>query len=191
MLWAFFFHYVWYRFSLLLLEPGEIYFEDFYVTMKDPKTFNNEETQHFGHLKMCSKSLVFDPKDNLQPIVKIPFIYCQAIEHWDGTLASNDTNVLSITTTQYIEMLEANQLAPYNFKTETRTFLFSFHYARVDEYLSQFCQLHRASSLHACEQNSMVCHRTTFLKFFFPFLNSLNQKHCSFLCSFLFMCVCR
>lgn len=53
-------------------------------------------------------------------------------------------------------MLPKNVVAPYAFKLEKRLFLFNMHYARVDEYIHQLCQLHRASSLHACEQNDMV-----------------------------------
>lgn len=53
-------------------------------------------------------------------------------------------------------MLTKNVVAPYDFKLEKRLFLFNMHYARVEEYINQLCQLHRASSLHACEQNDMV-----------------------------------
>lgn len=54
-------------------------------------------------------------------------------------------------------MLPKNVVAPYSFRSENRTFLFNMHYARVAEHIDQLCQLHRASSLHACEQNDMVC----------------------------------
>lgn len=53
-------------------------------------------------------------------------------------------------------MLSNNIVAPYSFKIEKRLFLFNMHYVRVDEYIHQLCQLHRASTLHACEQNDMV-----------------------------------
>lgn len=58
--------------------------------------------------------------------------------------------------TQYSEMLNDNILAPYNFKLERRLFLFNLHYATVENNLRQFCQLHRAASLPAFEQNDMV-----------------------------------
>lgn len=53
-------------------------------------------------------------------------------------------------------MLHKNVVAPYTFKYEQRLFRFNMHYARVDEYINQLCQLLRASSLHAIEQNDMV-----------------------------------
>jgi len=39
---------------------------------------------------------------------------------------------------------------------EKRKFLFLLNYARVTDCLPQICQLHRASTLPAAEQNSMV-----------------------------------
>lgn len=145
------------------MEPGEIYFEDFYVTSKDWKkessNKNNidENQQCLGHLKMCSKSLVFVPKDKLLPLLKIPYKDCDKITEWEGTLLqSNDNNCILIEAKQYIEMLDKNILAPYVFKLEKKIFLFKLHYAQISEYLPQICQLHRASSLHAYEQNSMV-----------------------------------
>lgn len=105
---------------------------------------------------MCSKSLVFVPVDKQKSLIKIPYKDCDKITEWVGPLQSNDTNILSIATLQHIEMLNGNILAPYKFITEKHTFLFYLHYAKVSEYLHQICQLHRASSLHAHQQNSMV-----------------------------------
>lgn len=147
------------RFSLLILEPSEIYFEDFYATLKDCNNEfenNSDDSPYLGHLKMCSKSLVFVPKDKRMQLIKIPYKDCDKIAEWEGSLLSNDSNILSITALQYIEMLGDNILAPYKFISEKRTFLFYLHYAKVSDYLTQICQLHRASSLHAHEQNSMV-----------------------------------
>lgn len=53
-------------------------------------------------------------------------------------------------------MLKDNIIAPYNFKIEKRLFLFNLLYANVDNHLNQLCQLHRASSLSAFDQNDMV-----------------------------------
>lgn len=148
------------RFSLLLLEPNEIYFEDFHVSLIDNANKNDEnlidEQQCIGQLKMCSKSLVFDPKNIEMPIIKIAYKNCDRIFIWPGKVNNKESNVLAINCDQYTEMLSKNIVAPYTFKTECRTFLFNFHYARVYEYIDQLRQLHRASKLHACEQNDMV-----------------------------------
>ena len=64
------------RFSLILLEPGEIYFEDYlvyYHANNSPLKNYNTNQQQKGNLKLCSKSLVFDPLDLNQPLIKFPF----------------------------------------------------------------------------------------------------------------------
>lgn len=60
------------RFTMLLLEPGEIFFEDYSVQMKlfDNST-SEEQNWKDGRLKLCSKSLVFVNKDINQPLIKI------------------------------------------------------------------------------------------------------------------------
>lgn len=133
-----------------------------------------------GRLKMCSKSIVFDPKDKQKSIIKIPYKDCDKIERWPGNLRTSETNVLAVSCLQYIEMLEGNILAPYKFILEKRVFLFNMHYAKVDDYLTQLCQLHRASSLHAVEQNSMIStivfSRHTRVKFNPLWLENLYEK---------------
>lgn len=151
-----FFH----RFSLLLLEPNEIYFEDFLVNLINEEPSDDmkvlDEQTYIGHLKMCSKSMVFDPKNLELPLIKIAYKNCSRIFIWPGKVNGQELNVLAITCEQYTEMFAKNIVAPYTFKSESRTFLFNFHYAKVYEYLDQLRQLHRASKLHACEQNDMV-----------------------------------
>lgn len=145
---------------MLLLEPNEIYFEDFQVNLIDGGESDDcqliDEQQCVGHLKMCSKSLVFDPKNVELPITKIAYKNCTRIFIWPGKINNKESNVLAITCNQYTEMLSKNIVAPYAFKSEKRTFLFNFHYARVSDYLEKMRQLQRASELHACEQNDMV-----------------------------------
>lgn len=149
---------------MLLLEPNEIYFEDFLVNQIHETPSDDiqddiqvsDEQMCIGHLKMCSKSIVFDPKDLDLPLIKITYKNCSRIFIWPGKINGKESNVLAISCDQYTEMLSKNVVAPYTFKMETRTFLFNFHYAKVYEYLDQLRQLHRASKLHACEQNDMV-----------------------------------
>lgn len=105
---------------------------------------------------MCSKSIVFDPKDVKLPMIKIAYKNCDEISVWPGNIGRSESNVLSVVCSQYAEMLPKNIVAPYTFRNETREFLFNFHYAQVEDYINQLCQLHRASNLHAIEQNDMV-----------------------------------
>ncbi|XP_074031053.1 protein FAN [Leptinotarsa decemlineata] len=146
------------RFSLLQLDPGEIYFEDFSAIFippdTTPKTYETKKQD--GRLKMCSKSLIFDPKDINKPIVKIPFKDCVVIEQWKGSAKFlNSNNVLSVNCREYVELLEKNVIAPYQFKGSAN-FLFLLNYANITNCLPQISQLHRASSLPAAEQSDMI-----------------------------------
>lgn len=157
---VFFFLSFFHRFSLLLLEPNEIYFEDFLVNLINEEPSDDiqvlDEQTYIGHLKMCSKSVVFDPKNLELPLIKITYKNCSRIFIWPGKVNGIESNVLAISCDQYTEMLAKSIVAPYTFKMESRTFLFNFQYAKVYEYLDQLRQLHRASKLHVCEQNDMV-----------------------------------
>lgn len=85
------------RFSLLLLEPNEIYFEDFSVNLIDESECDPvEDVPRNGHLKMCSKSVVFDPKDINEPIIKIAYKNCDNIYVWPGKIDRNENNVLAV-----------------------------------------------------------------------------------------------
>lgn len=60
------------RFTMLLLEPGEIFFEDYSVRMRIQDPSNSNKTEWIdGRLKLCSKSLVFVSKDINLPLVKV------------------------------------------------------------------------------------------------------------------------
>ena len=73
------------RFSLLLLEPGEIYFTDVGVTfIRDPNK-SIKEVGNFsrGRLKICSKSIVFVPQvDHFdqEPLLKFPLCDCAEVK---------------------------------------------------------------------------------------------------------------
>ncbi|XP_053677990.1 protein FAN-like [Anopheles nili] len=172
------------RFSLLLLEPGEIYFEDFSVDIvkeETPLDLDNA-LQMSGRLKMCSKSLVFESKTTgFVPLIKIMYKDCTKICRQAEESKSNpDCNQLVIQCRQYIEMLKNKVIHPYHFVQKEYTFLFHFHYAKLDECLQQICQLYRASTLPSYEQNSMIAtivySRHSRVKFNPLWLNNLYER---------------
>ncbi|KAG6463345.1 hypothetical protein O3G_MSEX013819, partial [Manduca sexta] len=140
------------RFSMLLLEPGEVYFEDFSCSMHYNECLEVGNPTH-GRLKLCSKSIVFEPKDMRPPLIKLQFKDCidLTVLHLNGK-----NNTIKVRTKQYAEMLEENILAPYKFVYEEKDFYIFFDFASAEECLSQMQQLQRASTLHAPEHNSMV-----------------------------------
>lgn len=152
------------RFSLILLEPGEVYFEDFTASLevnplKSSPTSSATQSPIPGRLKLCSKSIVFDPRDFAKPILRIPFKHCTLIDLLDKRSSRFDdpNQCLRVSTTQYVELLENNRVAPYKFvTTKLQTFVFHFEYIQIEDYLPQFNQLHRASTLPGAEQNLMI-----------------------------------
>lgn len=136
------------RFSLLLLEPGEIYFEDFSVT------YTQKDGKHpplRGRLRICSRSLIFEPLDVKYPIYRINLSNCQLIQSMHP-----QTETLLIECSQVVEMLANNSVSPYHFRKEKCTVEFSFHYATCEECLHHLSQLHRASSLATKDQQEMI-----------------------------------
>lgn len=85
------------RFSMLLLEPGEVYFTDLAVTYHtdphgplDPNASSSLvlSNEVRGRLKICSKSIVFVPQQSADPTVhpdtapllKFPLADCKCIK---------------------------------------------------------------------------------------------------------------
>ncbi|XP_032667732.1 protein FAN-like isoform X1 [Odontomachus brunneus] len=143
------------RFTMLLSEPGEIFFEDYSVQMRRPDASSEENKKWIdGRLKLCSKSLVFVNKDINQPLIKIQFKETVSIEQYISTNEVGD--ILSVECKQYVEMLEKNILAPYRFVHQNSMFHFCFNYTKIEDCLPQILQLHRAASLANAEQNAMI-----------------------------------
>ncbi|XP_023211855.1 BEACH domain-containing protein lvsF-like isoform X1 [Centruroides sculpturatus] len=148
------------RFSLLLLEPSEIYFED-YSVFSYPANFPEEEAikrKQKGRLKVCSKSLVFEPNDINKPILKFQLNECTIIDQWNGSLLSKlDTkgNVIRVVSEQVVE-IEGGVIAPYRFKRERQAYLFTLNYVSASHCLPQILQLRRAATLPGVEQASMI-----------------------------------
>ena len=89
------------RFSLILLEPDEIYFEDYLVYYNELNCpFNEgEETtplnQLKGNLKICSKSFVFDPINLSAPLLKFPYKSIEKIVTFENDSETEDTDIYS------------------------------------------------------------------------------------------------
>ena len=80
------------RFSLLLVDEGEYYFDDYAAVRHTVATFAGEaeHSEQPGRLRVCSHSVVFEPEDEAAPLVKIKFVSCELREHkehaeWDGS----------------------------------------------------------------------------------------------------------
>lgn len=116
---------------------------------------------------MCSKSLVFDPTDFNQPILKIPLKDCSSIKKGDKPWSKIEDNIIEVECALHAEMLQGNVIAPYTFKHNKTRFLFLLNYAKVEDCIPQILQLHRASTLLTPEQNSMVSLLSYCIEIFF------------------------
>lgn len=166
------------RFSLLLLEPGELYLEDFSCVLlpSDVPEETLQSKKQVGRLKMCSKSIVFDPQEFSNPVLKIQFKDCTSIQCSKRIISDEEKDAIDVVCTTFAEMLQGNVIAPYNFIYKKTKFLFLLTYAKADNCLPQILQLYRASTLLPLEQNSMVCSDVSqsfsvFLKFFLILTN--------------------
>ncbi|ROT77640.1 Protein FAN [Penaeus vannamei] len=159
------------RFSLLLLEPGEIYFEDFAAIYHLPEEVAKKEDgweticedgQLRGRLKVCSKSLVFDPRDTRAPIIKFPLRSFESVQESQGEAKSEllssdgDRTFIEVKCGMTVEMLEGNILQPYKFCREVHSHTFEMVYVKASTVLPQVCQLQRASTLPPNDQNTMI-----------------------------------
>lgn len=147
------------RFSLLLLEPGEIYFEDFSANLlpSDPSSVDVDDRKSRGRIKVCSKSLVFDPQDTSLPLIKFPFHQCEKIsEHSHALFAKNTVNVIAVQCKQIIEMKADNIIGPFKFKENKDKFIFRLNFCKAEDFLAMACQLHRASTLPVMDHDSMI-----------------------------------
>ncbi|XP_012260336.2 protein FAN [Athalia rosae] len=146
------------RFTMLLLEPGEIFFEDYSVSVKaliNPLAGDSEWTN--GRLKLCSKSLVFVNKDLNKPLIKVQLKEMICTEKWNtASWDARNNNILSVKCKQYVEMLQGNVLAPHKFVHKPEHYLFRFNYATIEDCLPQILQLLRAATLPMAEQNAMI-----------------------------------
>ena len=120
------------RFSMLLLEFGEYFLEDFScdfilsISSLSDTSFNRTETVR-GRLKLCSRCLVFDPCDaadssisRRRPLLKFPYrnmtssIQEVALQSTGFSPISGDIpRMFSFTCTCYWEMMTDDKIGPY------------------------------------------------------------------------------
>jgi factor associated with neutral sphingomyelinase activation len=168
------------RFSLLLLEFGEIYFEDYSCIYYPNASTESEsiERKERGRLKVCSKSIIFDPLDHAYPMLKISLRDCKRIERRQQHSGTNSSFVVMCS--QYTEMLEGSIIAPHKFIRKEMRCQFSLSYISVDEVLPQIKTLQQASTLHKAEHqrlvNSIVRERHSKVSFNVSWLEDLYEE---------------
>ncbi|XP_060598454.1 protein FAN-like, partial [Ruditapes philippinarum] len=137
--------------------------------------------QQRGHLKICSKSVVFVPKEEQFPVIKISLKNTTNIDEYAGDLYSRlNDKALTISSDVYTEMKKDSIISPYVFIKGARAHTFSLNYVTIDDCLPLISQLHRASTLPPADQNTMisaiVMSRQSRVKFNTSWLDDLYEK---------------
>ena len=115
------------RFNLLLLEYGEYFFEDLSVySFPVPNDIAGRSFRQCdalkvqGRLKICSRSILFEPNDLRKPIIRFPFKYFLS-EPEPYRLASSESAICSVNfsglftflCSVVFEMKSENVIGPY------------------------------------------------------------------------------
>uniref|UniRef100_A0ABK0M740 Neutral sphingomyelinase activation associated factor n=1 Tax=Rattus norvegicus TaxID=10116 RepID=A0ABK0M740_RAT len=140
------------RFSLLLLNLEEYYFEQ-HTAFHVQHQGSPEERKIRGSLKICSKSVIFEPDAISQPILKIPLRDCLKI----GKHGENGANKhfakakslgISLIFSQVYFIKEHNIVAPYKIERGKMEYVFQLEVSgKVEDVVETLLQLHRASCL--------------------------------------------
>lgn len=149
------------RFSPLDLEPGEIYFEEFAVIYYPPSSTETDaiNKQQRGKLKICSKSVVFEPKETKYSLLKFPLKNVKKLGEREANLFSKidiQGKSFFIECNLVVKIKERNIVSPYVYVRGEGEHIFSLVYTTVNSCLPQIAQLHRASTLDKIEQAAMI-----------------------------------
>ncbi|XP_051910531.1 protein FAN isoform X2 [Hippocampus zosterae] len=177
------------RFSLLLLDLEEYYFEQHtaYNVSKGPA----KKRKIRGSFKVCSRSVIFDPEDFTQPILKIPLRDCKQIQ-----LVEKETNPFNepkpssilIHCEQVIYIKENCVVSPYRNERGAKTVNFELEvWRKTEDVVQTLHQLHRASCLEKLgDQTAMITAnlqsrlaRTAFDKFCFQSVAETPHMECA------------
>ncbi|TNN72233.1 Protein FAN [Liparis tanakae] len=147
------------RFSLLLLDLEEYYFEQhtaYHVT-----TSSKKERRVRGSLKVCSRSVIFDPEDLAEPILKIPLRDCKKIEcvsRENNPFNEPRPSAISISCGQVIYIKESNVIAPYRNERGSKRVAFQLEgWSKTEDVVQTLLQLYRASCLDKLgDQTAMI-----------------------------------
>lgn len=165
------------RFNLLLLDYGEYLLEDlsayyFPIPTSDlSKAFEVKDSLKVqGRLKLCSRSLIFEPADVRFPIMKFPYKYITcSLEEF--RLKDSEIEALSqdlspdgfftYTSSCYINMKENNKIGPYktvdlNSAGGSHRCVFTLVHAELSQFLVKVEQLRHIHSLYITQGSSVA-----------------------------------
>ena len=147
------------RFTLLLLDDGDSYLRDWVATCRPPSVSARHTPPVLkGRLRLCARSLFFEPQDVSVPIYMFPFRKVSRVEPGpaprtafsnrrsgrDSGLRSQsaaDTEGLLLQTSLCVKMKENGLDTPYSFEKAEQQWWFSLDYAPVHQILTHLNSL--------------------------------------------------
>lgn len=178
------------RFNLLLLDLEEYFFEQ-HIAWHVVNPDRGDQRKVRGSLKICSKSLIFEPDEVSRPILKIALRDCVAIDVKETKKPRNPFSqfgLFSVTFTQVCLIKEKNIVTPYKVLRGKNGYIFQLEQAeKVDDVVQTVLQLHRASRLdRLADQTAMITAilqsrlaRTSFDKHRLHSITEVSQMECS------------
>ncbi|XP_069368910.1 protein FAN [Paralichthys olivaceus] len=147
------------RFSLLLLDLEEFYFEQ-HIAYHVPN-ISKKERKSRGSFKVCSRSIIFDPEDLTEPILKIPLRDCKKIEFVEkenNPFNEPRPSAISVSCGQVIYIKESNVISPYRNERGLKKINFQLEvWTKTEDVVQTLLQLHRASCLEKLgDQTAMI-----------------------------------
>ncbi|XP_028290733.1 protein FAN [Gouania willdenowi] len=147
------------RFSLLLLDLEEFYFEQH--TAYHVRRTAQRERKVRGSFKVCSRSIIFDPDDFAEPILKILLRDCtkiQFVQKETNPFEDPKQSSILISCGQIISIKEGNVIAPYHNERGAKKLTFHLEvWNKTEDVVQTLLQLHRASCLGKLgDQTAMI-----------------------------------
>ncbi|CAJ1353428.1 unnamed protein product [Effrenium voratum] len=147
------------RFNLLIMEEGEDYIADVAATMA--LTRRGQVAESKGRLRICSKSLIFQPDDVAASIIKFPYRYMQVIES-----PANPSSSFCVECEQFVQVAtktggtETRIVTPFSILKSKFRPSFHVHYANASEY-QQLAQRLRAASKASAQEVRQILSEVT------------------------------
>ncbi|MCO5581867.1 hypothetical protein L7F22_035756 [Adiantum nelumboides] len=157
------------RFTYLLLEEGEFYIQDWMAVCRYGSFGLDAQIGHprriRGRLRLCSKSIFFEPDDISLPIIMFPFNKVKKIEGGPEPLLSPNPasskwsrkqEGFMLGTTVFLKMKEGGYDMPYVFEKQESEWWFSLEFASVQQFLMQAQSLLSINRLPVSERDMVL-----------------------------------
>ncbi|KAJ7542680.1 hypothetical protein O6H91_09G006500 [Diphasiastrum complanatum] len=157
------------RFSYLLLEDGDHYIQDWIATCRPRlaggsqriKLPSWQQRRLKGRLRLCARSIFFDPDPITAPILMFPLNKVKRLEKLEDPQSGNSKlsrtqEGFILETTLTVKMKENGLDTPYEFDKEQAAWWFCLEYSPVQQFLQKSQSLLSISALSNSERDMVL-----------------------------------